>query len=174
MHELSLHILDLLQNAAEAGANRVDLTVTADTRQHLLTICVEDNGKGISEEILEKVSDPFTTTRTSRKVGLGLALLKAAAESCGGSLKISSRVNVGTKVTASFRLDHIDLPPLGDIAGTVMVFMTGRCGMIFSYRHCRDDREYVFSSLGYERLWEHPEFLIKFKETIEAGLKSLA
>lgn len=174
MHELSLHILDLLQNAAEAGANQVELTVTADTRQNLLTICVADNGKGISEEMLEKVADPFVTTRTSRKVGLGLALLKAAAESCGGDLAISSRLGVGTKVTASFRLDHIDLPPLGDIAGTIMAFMAGRSGMIFSYRHCRNDREYVFSSKGYEQLWEHPEFLIKLKETIEAGLKSLA
>lgn len=173
MHELSLHVLDLLQNSAEAGASRVSLTITEDTLQNLLTICVEDNGKGIREGMLEKIADPFTTTRTSRKVGLGLALLKATAESCGGSMEISSRLAVGTKVTASFRLNHLDLPPLGDMALTVIVFLTGREKMIFSYRHCRDDRQYEFSSGENERLWESPDFLNKAKEVIEAGLKNL-
>ncbi len=173
MHELSLHILDLLQNSAEAGASRVSLVVTEDTPQNLLAIYVEDNGKGIAEEMLEKIADPFTTTRTSRKVGLGLALLKATAESCGGNLEISSQPAVGTKVSASFRLDHIDLPPLGNIAATIMVFLTGRSGMVFSYRHCRDGKEYEFSSQGDKRLSEHPEFLIKVRGIIEAGIKSL-
>jgi len=173
MHELSLHVLDLLQNSAEAGASRVSLVVTEDTPQNLFTICVEDNGKGIGEEMLEKIADPFITTRTSRKVGLGLALLKATAESCGGTLEISSRPAVGTKVSASFQLNHIDLPPLGNIAATIMVFLTGRSGMIFSYRHRRDGKEYEFSSREDERLSDHPVFLIKVKETIEAGIKSL-
>ncbi|MBT9167494.1 MAG: Histidine protein kinase DivJ [Syntrophomonadaceae bacterium] len=173
MQELSLHVLDLLQNSAEAGANRVSLQISEDTRQNLLSIVVEDNGKGIQPEMLEKVSDPFSTTRTTRKVGLGLALLKATAESCGGKLAISSRVGVGTRVVASFRLDHIDRPPLGDIAGTVMVFITGRSEMIFSYHHCRDSRQYEFSSKGYEDLLAHPELLLKMKETIEVGLKNL-
>lgn len=174
MRELSLHVLDLLQNSAEAGADRVSLAITEDTRRNLLTIRVEDNGRGIREEMLEKVADPFTTTRASRKVGLGLALLKATTESCEGSLEISSRLAAGTKVTASFRLDHIDLPPLGDMAGTIMVFMAGRAEMAFSYRHCRDGKQYEFSSWVEERLREYPESLIKVKEIIEAGLKSLA
>jgi len=173
MQELSLHVLDLLQNSAEAGANRVSLHILEDTRQNLLSIIVEDNGKGIPPELLEKVSDPFITTRTTRKVGLGLALLKATAESCGGKLEISSRLGVGTSVLASFQSDHIDRPPLGDIAGTVMVFIAGRREMVFSYHHCRDNRHYEFSSKGYEDLLGHPEFLLKIKETIEVGLKNL-
>ncbi|MEW6660965.1 MAG: ATP-binding protein [Bacillota bacterium] len=173
MQELSLHVLDLLQNSAEAGANRVSLQILEDSQRDLLVIVVEDNGRGIQPEMLERVTDPFTTTRTTRKVGLGLALLKATAESCGGNLEISSQVGVGTRVLASFQLNHIDRPPLGDIAGTVMVFIAGRRDMVFSYRHCRDSRQYEFSSRGYEDLLGYPEFLLKMKETIEAGLKNL-
>ncbi|MBS3976329.1 MAG: ATP-binding protein [Syntrophomonadaceae bacterium] len=173
MQELSLHVLDLLQNSAEAGADQVSLQIIEDTQQNLLTIVVEDNGRGIQPELLNKIFDPFVTTRSTRKVGLGLALLKATAESCGGNVEISSQVGVGTRVLATFRSDHIDRPPLGDIAGTVMAHIAGRREMVFSYRHCRDGKQHVFSTRGYEHLLEYPEFLIMVKETIEAGLKNL-
>ena len=124
MKELSLHLLDVAQNSVSAGAERIDLTLEEDgARCYRLTIA--DNGCGMSPEFLAQVTDPFTTTRTTRKVGLGLPLLRMTAEQTGGSLEIESRVGEGTTVTALFHGSHIDCPPLGDLSGTVALLIQG-------------------------------------------------
>jgi hypothetical protein len=126
MKELSLNILDIAKNSVKAGADTVRITL--DETDALLTISVEVNGCGMTPEFLGAVTEPFTTTRTTRKVGLGLPLLKMAAEATGGSLEISSRsekehADHGTEVTATFYTDHIDCPPLGDIVSTVVLLL---------------------------------------------------
>ena len=119
MPELALHILDLVQNSVSAGATRVVVTICYDTARDTLLISIEDDGKGMPPELLSRVESPFTTTRTTRKVGLGIPLFKQLAEMCGGKLSIDSTVGKGTKTQAVFTASHMDLPPMGDLKGTL-------------------------------------------------------
>lgn len=119
MPELALHILDLVQNSVSAGATRVVVTIAYDTASDTLLISIEDDGKGMPPELLARVSSPFTTTRTTRKVGLGIPLFKQLAEMCGGKLTLESTVGKGTRTQATFTASHMDLPPMGDLKGTL-------------------------------------------------------
>lgn len=134
MKELSLHLLDIAQNSVAAGARHIDLTIEEDDRRDCRLV-IADDGKGMSPEFLARVTDPFTTTRTTRKVGLGLPLLRMMAEQTGGSLGIESQVGVGTTVTALFRASHIDCPPLGDLPSTVSLLIQGAPDVEWTYRH---------------------------------------
>ena len=136
MKELALHMLDIAQNSIAAGARRVALTVEeSGGRIHLE---VADDGRGMDPAFLARVTDPFTTTRTTRKVGLGLPLLRLAAEQTGGGLEIRSAPGKGTTVTAAFFSGHIDCPPLGDMAATVALLVQGLPeGMDLVYAHRR-------------------------------------
>ncbi len=135
MRELSLHILDILQNSAEAGATLVALTIEEDLAADWLTIVVCDNGRGIPADVLSHVFDPFYTSRKTRHVGLGLPLLKAAAERCAGDVVITSEVGVGTTLTATFRHSHIDRAPLGDLGATLLSFILGgTCDLHYVHR----------------------------------------
>ena len=123
MKELSLHLLDIAENSVAAGATELELSIAEEAGR--LTMTVSDNGKGMSPELLAQVQDPFTTTRTTRKVGLGLPLLRLSAEQTGGSLSVTGKPGEGTVTTALFHTDHIDCPPLGDVAGALSVFLQG-------------------------------------------------
>ena len=134
MKELSLHLLDVAKNSVAAGATWVDVSLDED-KDGRLTIVISDNGRGMSPEFLAQVTDPFTTTRTTRKVGLGLPLYRMAAEQTGGSLDIQSTLGKGTTVTAVFHRRHLDCPPLGDLAGTVALLIQGSPELDLHYRH---------------------------------------
>jgi len=125
MRELSLHILDILQNSVEAGATRVALTIDEDLAADRLTITVRDNGRGIPLEKLPHLFDPFYTTRKTRHVGLGLPLFKAAAERCNGDVTLASEVGVGATLVVTFQHSHLDRAPLGDLTGTLLTFILG-------------------------------------------------
>lgn len=142
MKELSLHILDIIQNSIVAGATLIELDLTEDTRADVLSFTVKDNGKGMSSEMTQKVIDPFTTGRTTRKVGLGIPLLKAAAESAGGGIELSSHIGEGTVISARFGYSNIDRQPLGDMAETMLGIITSHIDIDFVYRHRFNDREY--------------------------------
>ena len=138
MKELSLNVLDIAQNSIKAEALQIDILIVED--ENSLTFTVTDDGKGMTREFLENVTNPFTTTRKTRKVGLGLPLLKMAAEMTGGSLSIVSRSREeyedhGTVVKATFRKDSIDYVPLGDIVGTVEVLVQGIGKENFCFLH---------------------------------------
>ena len=141
MKELSLNIRDIAENSVKAGAALVQILLTQ--RQDTLTITIADNGCGMTPEVLRSVTDPFYTTRTTRKVGLGLPLLKLAAEQTGGSVRLTSRPagedpeNHGTEVTALFHTNHIDCPPMGDVSATLMTLIQGHPETDFLYRHER-------------------------------------
>ena len=134
MKELSEHILDIVQNSTAAGAAHIGITLTENVNS-LLTIHIEDDGCGMSPEMLASVTDPFTTSRTTRKVGLGIPLYRMSAEQTGGSLSIESEVGKGTAVTARFHADHLDCPPLGDLPRTVALLVQGNPNVDFSYLH---------------------------------------
>ncbi|MGI5824051.1 MAG: ATP-binding protein [Bacillota bacterium] len=143
MKELSLNILDIAKNSTKAQAGKVEITLEENTETGFLTIIIKDDGCGMSREFLEKVSDPFTTTRTTRKVGLGLPLFKLAAEQAGGWLKIESEEGVGTTVTAAFELNNIDRMPVGDLPGTFVTLVQGDPDVRFILTCRVDDDDFV-------------------------------
>ncbi|GHU60051.1 histidine kinase [Clostridia bacterium] len=141
MQELSLDILDIVQNSVRANAALIELSVTVDEPADLLTVYVKDDGCGMSASQLAKVTDPFWTTRTTRKgnIGLGIPLFKMGAELTGGSLTVTSDDSAdshGTELTATFGLRSIDRPPLGDICDTVhmLVTLNTRIDFVYTYR----------------------------------------
>lgn len=146
MRELSLNILDIAQNSIVAGASLTEILVKEDTVKKELLIGIYDNGKGMTEEQVRNVQDPFFTTRTTRKVGMGIPLFKMAAEQTGGSFRITSQVGVGTKVEALFKTDSIDFTPLGDMASTISTIVCMNEDKDFIYTRKVDDVEFKFSS----------------------------
>lgn len=146
MKDLSMHVMDIAQNSVSAGAKKITISIVEDTQSDVLCIELEDNGKGMSQEILEKVTDPFFTTRTTRKVGLGLPLLKMNAEHCNGSFFIRSKPGEGTLVKAQFQYSNIDRPALGNMAETIVLLVTANPEIEFVYRHSMDESTYVFDT----------------------------
>ena len=143
MRELSLNILDIAQNSISAGASLITIEVSENTADNTLNIGIYDNGKGMSEEQVKSVIDPFFTTRTTRKVGMGIPLYKMAAEQTGGSLEIESELGVGTKVRAHFKTDSVDFTPLGDVASTIQMLITMNTDRDFIYKHSVNEKEFV-------------------------------
>lgn len=125
MNELALYILDLTQNSVAAGATRVEIRITVSREDDLLTVELVDDGCGMSEEFLRRVVSPFTTTRTTRKVGLGIPMIKQLCEMCEGSFSITSAPGAGTTLRLGFRLSHVDLPPMGNLAETMLALVIG-------------------------------------------------
>lgn len=146
MRELSLNILDIAQNSIAAGASLTEILVKEDTVKKELLIGIYDNGKGMTAEQVENVQDPFYTTRTTRKVGMGIPLFKMAAEQTGGSFKITSQVGVGTRVEALFKTDSIDFTPLGDMESTISTIVSMNEDKDFIYIRSVDGKEFEFSS----------------------------
>ncbi len=143
MRELSLHVLDLIENSLAAGAQRVRVSIDEDTRANSFRICVADDGCGMDAETQARAVDPYYTTRTTRHVGLGLPLMKAAAERCAGCFDLTSQLGKGTTVTAVFQRDHIDRAPLGDMVSTLMgALLRGGDRWDLEYIHRVDDRKF--------------------------------
>jgi len=146
MKSLALNILDIVQNSLRAEADDIKIFISEFAGRDLYTIVIEDNGSGIPPGILKNVTDPFVTTRTKRRMGLGLALLKQHASIAGGKLEITSERGSGTIVTASFINSHLDRQPLGDIAGVMKILMASNPAVNFTFKHSTDIGEFVFSS----------------------------
>lgn len=147
MRELTLHILDIIENSREAGADLIKIKIFEQPEKDSLKIFLEDNGSGIDKDKIEDITDPFVTSRTTREVGLGLSLFKEAAERCGGEFNISSEKGKGTEVVAEFSYNHIDRAPLGDIISTITSFIAVNGDSIdLMYRHKFKNREFCFDS----------------------------
>ena len=144
MRELSLHLLDIAENGVSAGAQNITITIAEDLRTDRLQLTVEDDGRGMDAAMVEQVTNPFITTRTTRKVGLGIPLLKLAAEMCNGGLTVESTPNVGTTVNVDFQRSHIDRMPLGDVAGTMLSLLVGWPQTHWLLRYRVNDDEFVF------------------------------
>lgn len=146
MEDLSLHILDIVENSLNAGATIVDITIKEDAHGDLLTIEVKDNGRGMDTRTSDNARDPFYTTRTTRRVGLGLPMLEEAAKAANGGMVITSAPGEGTTITVTFQLSHIDRKPLGRMADTVTAIIAGRPEVDLNYRHERAGESIVFST----------------------------
>lgn len=150
--EISLNILDVAQNSISAGAALTELSVIVETEKDALTVIIKDNGCGMTAEQVAKVIDPFYTTRTTRKVGLGVPFFKMAAENTGGSFNIISDVGKGTTVTAVFGLSHIDRMPLGDMTFTVHSLITLNCDIDFLYTYSVDGRSFTLDTREFREI----------------------
>lgn len=144
MREISLNILDIAQNSISAKATLIEIELSEQS--NILTVKIADNGKGMSPEQLEQVRDPFFTTRTTRKVGMGIPLFKMAAEMTGGSFDIKSTLGKGTTVTAVFRTDSIDFTPVGDMAATMCSLISMNTEIDFVYRRVIGEREFTLDT----------------------------
>ncbi|MFC1794864.1 ATP-binding protein [Planctomycetota bacterium] len=146
MEDLSLHILDIAENSIAALARRIEIRIDEDQAKDLVTIEIKDDGNGMDEQTLKKALDPFFTTRTTRRVGLGLSLLAQAARDSEGTFDLSSGPGEGTTVNATFRLSHPDCKPMGDIGQTMQVLVTAHPGIDFLYEHKKDNSTYCFDT----------------------------
>ncbi len=146
MRELSLNVLDIAQNSISADAPVIEIEVLENTEKHELLIGIYDNGRGMTAEQVQNVQDPFFTTRTTRKVGMGIPLFKLAAEQTGGSLTISSEIGKGTRVAAVFKTDSIDFTPIGDINSTILTLITMNTDRDFIYRFGIDEEIFTLST----------------------------
>ena len=177
MRELSLNVMDIAQNSISAGASLITLEVEEDLTRDLLCISVKDNGRGMTPEQVQNVTDPFYTTRTTRNVGLGVPLFKMEAEMTGGHFTIDSTVGVGTDLTAVFHPSSVDMIPLGDINGTVQLLVTGNPERDFLYsRRYKDhggERDFTLDTrelrevLGGEVALNAPEVVLWVKDYLE-------
>jgi signal transduction histidine kinase len=146
VQDLALHVLDIVENAIAASATRVSIEITEDTERDLLSIEIGDNGKGMDAETRERALDPFFTSRTTRRVGLGLPLLAQAARESDGRIEITSAPGRGTTVRTSFRHSHPDRKPLGDMAETVRTIVAGRPELELRFEYRIDDEVHRFDT----------------------------
>jgi len=151
MEDLSLHILDIAENSIAAAAKKIEIIIDEDKDKDLLTIEIIDNGNGMDQETLKKALDPFFTTRTTRRVGLGLSLLAQAAKESGGKMELNSKPHRGTIVKATFRLSHPDCRPMGDITETIRTLITAHPEIDFVYEHQKDNSIYRFDTRETDR-----------------------
>ena len=175
MEDLSLHMLDIAENSVAAGADRIEIAVEVDTGRDLLIVEVRDNGRGMDETTLQSVTDPFFTTKTVRRIGLGLPFLKQAAEACNGDMQITSTPGKGTQVKVEFQHSHIDRMPLGDVAGTFLSLLIANPEINWDFNYVVDGREFKFESLPVTQALEgvsltEPSILAYLRESIESGV----
>jgi hypothetical protein len=181
MKEIALHLLDLAENSVSAHAHTVHIDVREDFRTNQLTTSVEDDGDGMTDEMVQQVVDPFTTSRTERKVGLGIPLLKASAEACQGGMKITSKPGTGTKVEATFQHSHIDRMPLGDLPSTFLTLTLTHPEIhwIFTYAfnppYKGSIRSYEFDDQPIKETLDglsmtHPDVISYLRSSLEEGI----
>ena len=179
MQELSMNILDIAQNSVKADASLIEITLTQDSAQNSLHLQIRDNGKGMDADLLSRVTDPFCTSRTTRKVGLGLPFLKMAAELTGGEMHLTSTPGVGTVVDATFTLGHIDLAPLGDIGGTMAALVQCSPDQDFVYTYRKDGQEFSFDTREARQMLEgvplsEPAVALFVRDLITENMQALA
>ena len=178
MIELSLHIMDIVQNSLTAGATRVEILIEESVEKDRLSIEIRDNGKGIPPEMVSRVTDPFVTSRKTRPVGLGLSLFKEAAERCGGGMEVHSEMGRGTRVLVRFQLDHFDRAPLGNIGETMGVLITGNPPVDFVYEHRVEGNGYRLATSEMKKVLgsvplADPAVFEFVRHDIEEGLKRI-
>lgn len=169
MKEISLHIIDILENSVRAKASQISLCVNISDKNDSLTFQVSDNGKGMSEEVLSQVLDPFYTTRTTRRVGLGIPMLIQNAEMCNGSVRLQSKINSGTTTKAEFQLSHLDRPPMGDLYDGLVNLLISFPDINWVIEYMSDTESFMFNineALGEDRteILQLPEMVLGIKE----------
>lgn len=173
MQELSMHILDIAENSVAADAKRVEIRIQKNQKKDILTIEIEDNGKGMDEAMQKQALDPFITTKPHKKVGLGLSMLAEAARKTGGKLHLHSEPGKGTRVHATFGLSHMDLQPMGDIVETMVLLIIGNQDVEFEYHHTIDEKGFAWDTGILQELYgELPKWLPEVVDFIRNDLRT--
>lgn len=152
MRELSLHILDIAQNSIVAEAEMLRIVIIEAKKEDRLTIKIKDDGRGMDEEMAKRVVDPFYTTRTTRKVGLGIPLFKENALTCEGAFELKSQLGVGTEIIATFKLSHIDRVPIGNLTDTIVAIVLASPKTDLVLTHCVDEKKFTFNTKDFRRM----------------------
>jgi anti-sigma regulatory factor (Ser/Thr protein kinase) len=178
LRELTLHILDIAANSVSAGAKKISISIDENLTTDTLNITVVDNGKGMNEDMVKKVTDPFITSRTERRVGLGIPLLKFAAETCNGWFLIKSELNKGTMVSVQFQHSHIDRMPLGNVADTLLLLELGNPEVNWIFSVKKNGEEFYFDDAELKHELEgisitEPDVIHFIRSIIEDGIKSI-
>lgn len=158
MEDLSLHVLDIAENAIRSLASRIEITIVEDRENDLLTIEIRDDGRGMDEETTERALDPFFTTQTTRRIGLGLSLFAQSARESEGDIGLSSKLGKGTTVQATFRHSHPDRKPLGDMGETMRTLITGHPDLHFIYEHRAGKARFRLDSREIENAYDPPNY----------------
>lgn len=177
MRELSLHLLDIAENSISAKAQNITIEVIEDLRTDLLQLSVQDDGCGMTPEMAASVVDPFVTSRTTRKVGLGIPLLKEAAELCNGSFQLTSKVGEGTFIEVKFQHSHIDRMPLGDLSATLLHLLVANPGIHWVFKYRYNDRDFIFDDGPIKKEIEglplsEPSILNCLREMLQSGIEN--
>jgi anti-sigma regulatory factor (Ser/Thr protein kinase) len=176
--ELSMHILDIVENSVTAGASQVSISVEENRQRNVIDITVQDNGRGMDKVMQGKATDPFVTTKERKKVGLGLPMFMEAAKRSGGELWIDSKPGKGTIVKATFGLNHVDRQPLGNIVETMVTLIVGHPDVEFQYKHIRDEKVFNWNTRKIQdHFWKvhlsQPELIGMVREEIGRGLENI-
>ena len=147
MKTISEHVLDIVQNSVRARATLIEIIVNEDKKSDIYTLIIRDNGCGMDRQTLKRATEPFFTSRNTRKVGMGLALLKQNAEQCNGKLELKSQEGAGTEVKAVFQLSNIDRPPLGDLWNSYYLTLLSYGEIGLNYTHKTDEGIFKISSV---------------------------
>ena len=178
MKDLSSHILDIVQNSIRAKAKLIEMEISELPDKNRLVIAITDDGKGMNPEELQRATDPFYTSRTTRKVGLGLSLFKQNAEMTGGTFRLESEMGKGTKVTAAFGLNHIDRPQMGDLVGTLLLLFCSPGEADFVFQHRTPSGEFKLDTREIKQTLEdvplnNPEVRTFLKEMLQENLEQI-
>jgi len=179
MKEISMHILDIVMNSIKAKAKLIELYIDDSIKSNMLKIVIKDDGTGMTEDMSRQVTDPFYTTRTTRKVGLGLPMLKESCERCNGYLKIGSELGKGTIVSCCFERDNIDRMPLGNMGDTIMTIINSLENCEFLYNHITDIGNFEISTSYMKKMLEtedirDSETLLWVRDYVNENLKNIS
>ncbi len=178
MEDISLHILDIAENSIAAGSTLIRISLMEDRKEDVFRVEISDNGKGIPDGLVAEVLNPFYTTRTTRKIGLGLSLLAQSARETGGTISIKSAEGAGTVVTAEFRPSHIDMKPLGNVAETLVVLIAGNPLTDFIFSFITDGDTFSFDTRQMKKVLEEvpinsPDVLAEIRKEIKQALDGM-
>lgn len=179
MRELSLHILDIAQNSISAGAETLRIAIIEDLIHDKLSILIKDDGSGMDQETMQKCMDPFYTSRTTRKVGLGIPMFKVSAETCDGTFSMKSQLGVGTEIEATYRHSHIDRVPLGNMADTMVAIILSNPDLDVIYTHSFNDKKFTLSTREIQKILgdvpiNNMDVITWLKEYVAEGLDDIS
>lgn len=179
MKEISMHILDIVMNSVKAKATLIELFIEDSDKNNRLKISIKDNGVGMGSEMLNHVTDPFFTTRTTRKVGLGIPMLKEACERCNGYLKINSKQGKGTIIECCFERNNIDRAPIGNMGDTIMTIINSLNGCELIYKHITDVGTFVLNTSEIKKVLEagdinDTEILLWIREYVNENVRNIS
>ena len=174
MEDLSLHLLDIMENCLNAQATRIEVRIDENPQADLLTLQIKDNGRGMDAQTLENSTNPFFTTRKTRRYGLGLSMLSESARATGGKLEVDSTPGKGTLVKATFHPSHIDMRPMGDIPQTLVTLIMGNPGIELYYNHSIAGESISLDTAELKESLTSPKALRLVEERLREGLAELA